>query len=60
MGCADLSHVLALHYGLRVVGIDSEESNTRGAQVRTRGDMGEIRGRCAALRQGSTEYQGRT
>ena len=35
MGCADLSHVLALHYGLRVVGIDSEESNTRGAQVRS-------------------------
>ena len=31
----DLSHVLALHYGLRVVGIDSEESNTKGAQVRS-------------------------
>eukprot|EP00964_Phaeocystis_antarctica_P006735 scaffold3642_cov27-Phaeocystis_antarctica.AAC.2 len=31
---ADLSHVLALHYGLTVVGIDAEESNTKGAEVR--------------------------
>ena len=30
---ADLSHVLALHYGLKVVGIDAEETSTRGAEV---------------------------
>jgi hypothetical protein len=37
---ADLSHVLALHYGLVVVGIDAEESNTKGAEVhRVRGRL---------------------